>query len=86
MKEAIQSKPQLDKIHAAGMVKKNLKKNEPQGVALMDLLVEKSSPAQKPEALELKARSRKSFDEVMKVYEGATGGEDQITDKADDSD
>ncbi|CAG8954869.1 hypothetical protein HYFRA_00008555 [Hymenoscyphus fraxineus] len=88
MQDAIKNKPHFDKIHAAGMVKKNLKKNEPQGDALSDLLIEKSSPfpSQKSEAEAMKARSKKSFNDVMKAYEGATGGEDQVTEAVDDSD
>ncbi|KAH6684065.1 hypothetical protein B0J14DRAFT_663738 [Halenospora varia] len=83
---AIENKPTFDKLHCSGIVKKNLTRSEESAKALALVMVDKSPPSIRVEAEELDKRAKKSFNETMAVYSNATGGEDQMDDKIDDSD
>ncbi|KAF4629489.1 hypothetical protein G7Y89_g8657 [Cudoniella acicularis] len=86
MNFAVQNKSTFDKLHVAGMVKKNLLKSEESAGTLSKVMVQKSPPSLKEEAEALDSRSRKSFATTIAMYANAVGGEDQVPDKEDDSD
>jgi hypothetical protein len=69
------------------MVKKNLEGGEKLGSCtdMAMILAEKCSPNLKPEIEALKKREEDALKKALSAYSGATGGEDQIDDKADDS-
>jgi hypothetical protein len=71
-----------------GMVRKNLEKSEDLDscVHMAAVLADKSAPGLKPEIEALAKREQEAIKKVLSAYSGATGGEDQLDDKADDSD
>ncbi|KAH8683210.1 hypothetical protein BGZ60DRAFT_560923 [Tricladium varicosporioides] len=81
----VQNKPFFEKMHVAGMVKKNLQKSEESSEAMSFMIVNKSPTCLKVEAEALDKRARKGFADTVRAFEGATGGEDQVGDKDDDS-
>ena len=69
-----------------GIVRKNMEKNQGDARAFAQTLVEKAPENLKPEFVVLNEQIEKTVKHTMEVYDGATGGEDQIDDKIDDSD
>ncbi|CAG8951782.1 hypothetical protein HYFRA_00005586 [Hymenoscyphus fraxineus] len=78
MKFALDNKTTFDKIYVCGMIKKNLVRNEQQGNALAELLIQKTEGSDKEEAVAIGERIRKGFEKTLGVYKGATGGEDKF--------
>ncbi|RDW61501.1 hypothetical protein BP5796_11393 [Coleophoma crateriformis] len=84
MQFALDNKPMFEKLHLAGMVKKNMGKSKQTGVALSVLLIEKSPVYLKPKAEKLEQRSQAQFAVTMAAFSNATGGEEK--ELQDDSD
>jgi len=70
------------------MVKKSVEKSEttPSVIEPARILAEKHFPGMKSELDELRTRESETAKKMLAVYSNATGGEDQLDDKADDSD
>jgi hypothetical protein len=87
MKLARDDKPVMDKMHAAGLVKKNIAKGQETSGSFWGVMIEKSPEGPiKGEVKALDEKVKRAVVETMKVYGDATGGEDQDIGGEDDSD
>ncbi|KAH7305751.1 hypothetical protein BKA65DRAFT_560073 [Rhexocercosporidium sp. MPI-PUGE-AT-0058] len=78
------NKPTFDKLHVAGLVKKNIEKSREASMGLSKLMLEKAPAHIKPEAEALEKRRAAAFTKAVDTFANATGGEDQA-DGEDDS-
>jgi hypothetical protein len=87
MKLARDDKPAMDKMHVAGLVKKNISKGQETSGAFWGVVIEKSPEGViKGEVKALEERVKRAVVETLRVYGDATGGEDQDIGGEDDSD
>lgn len=81
----VQNKPFFEKMHVAGMVKKNLQKSEESSKAMSYMIVDRSPASMKEEAEALDKRAKKGFADTVRAFEGATGGEENVGEGVEDS-
>ena len=87
MKLARDDKPAMDKMHAAGLVKKNIAKGQETSGAFWGVMIQKSPEGEIQGSVKtLDEKLKKAVVETLKVYGDATGGEDQDIGGEDDSD
>jgi len=77
----------MDKMHAAGLVKKNIVKGQETSGAFWKIVVEKTPEGtMRDEARELDEKVKKAVAETLRVYGDATGGEEVDIEEVDESD
>ncbi|KAN0114399.1 hypothetical protein V8E51_003943 [Hyaloscypha variabilis] len=87
MKLARDDKPAMDKMHAAGLVKKNIAKGQETSGAFWGVMVQKSPEGEvKERAKSLDEKVKGAVVETLRVYGDATGGEEVDIGGEDDSD
>jgi hypothetical protein len=87
MKLARDDKPAMDKMHVAGLVKKNISKGQETSGAFWGVVIGKSPEGViNGEVKALEERVKRAVVETLRVYGDATGGEDQDIGGEDDSD
>ncbi|KUJ17929.1 uncharacterized protein LY89DRAFT_781056 [Mollisia scopiformis] len=81
----IQSKPQFDKLHCSGFVRRHLEKSEGKGSCLdmANVLIERSAPDLLPELQALQWKEYNKFHEMLAYYSGSAGGEELVDDERD---
>lgn len=84
MKWSRDNKPAFDKLHVAGMVKKNLVRNEGTAASLSKIMLENTPSSKSEEVAAIDKRNKAAFRETLDTYSNATGGEDTGVD-VDDS-
>ncbi|KAK6519099.1 hypothetical protein TWF281_003787 [Arthrobotrys megalospora] len=72
----MQNKPNFDKLHVGGLVRRNIEKSQEASLELSKVMLEKAPVDVKPEADALEQRRKVAFEKAISFYLGATGGED----------
>jgi hypothetical protein len=87
MKLARDDKPAMDKMHAAGLVKKNIAKGQETSGAFWGTMVQKSPEGEiKASVKALDEKVKGAVVDTLRVYGDATGGEEVDIGGEDDSD
>jgi hypothetical protein len=81
----VKNKPQLEKLHIGGLVKKNMQKSAAASDELSKVMLAKTPESIKPQAETLEKRRTDGFNKAQAAFAQSKGGEDQALGE-DDSD